>query len=515
MQDVPSLNQTHVNQGWVILGRYLVKDRLDQGGQAEVYLAYDQLRSRDVAVKRSNCSQLSEAQKKRLLREADILRETPHPNIIPVLDDRQEGEWFYLITQYANLGNLWNRLTASERGLPIEEVVDVGIAMCRALQVVHSAGIIHRDVKPANILLASESGDSKPVFKLSDFGTARDIPSEEKLGRLTQIEDSVIIGTPIYTAPEALREGEEQANKTRDVYGLGATLYEALTKKASRDESRFWEFLTGSGRPPVPPRHIRSDCPEWLNNIILKALAPNPADRYPNMQEMLVDLESGKRSLDVGTIPPQVQVKRRIPWRPIAIAIILLLLAIGCAGLSSIVIPPLIAPPTPTLTPTATASPSATPTPTATVTPSPTPTPTTTPTPTVTATVTLTPTPSMTSTRTTPSASPVPRAAPPQLQSPLSGQWVGNPVQFTWTGSLNAGQTYKVIARHVETGGFIESDLLTSPNWSTNLPTDKAGEWRWRIFVIMNNNELVASPEQEFGFNPKPGTDNTSSEPSH
>ncbi len=389
MPDMSTQDDAAASQGWIILDRYLVKDRLDHGGQADVYLAYDRLRSRYVAIKRSSWSELTKGQQERLLREASALRDTSHPNIISIFEEGQDGDWFYLVTEYADLGNLKKRLESSEKGLPIEEVVAVGVSICEALILLHSMGIVHRDIKPANILLVSKPDGSKPIIKLSDFGTVRDIPIERKRGRLTTT--GAIVGTPAYMSPEAIRNA--QFDERGDIYGLGATLYEILTRRLpGGDTSRIWERFVGVEQSPPRPQNVREDCPEWLNNVILKALAHNPADRYSDAQGMLDDLENGKKSLETEAAPPLVQVKRRIPRKLLAIAIALLLF-IGCISLSGIV-PSLLATPTPTLTLTATTSAIASPTPSVTITRSSTPSPT--PTPTSTATATSTPTPSPT-----------------------------------------------------------------------------------------------------------------------
>ncbi len=382
-----------MSQEWTILNRYTVIGRLDRGGQAEVYLARDLRLNRKIAIKRSNLRRLSETDRERFLREASILARTRHRYIIPIYSLEEDGDWLYMVTQFADGGNLLDQIAAYQHGLPINEVIDVGIAMCKALEAVHLAGIIHRDVKPGNVLLVTEEGEDKPVPKLSDFGIARD----RTAAPLTLVGETP--GTPVYMPPEATGVGEDQVDERRDVYALGATLYEALTKTVplrSLSPLRDWELLLHLREPPVSPRRLRKDVPVWLECIILRALEPNPEERYHTMHEMLADLEQGKRSLETGEAPPAVPVKRRVSWQLIGTGITFSIVFIVALALffGSRAIVPLRTTPSPTASYTAAVSPSvsftvaATPslvpseTPTATATASPTPTFTLTPSPT-------------------------------------------------------------------------------------------------------------------------------------
>jgi eukaryotic-like serine/threonine-protein kinase len=402
-----------MEQSPIMLDNYEPIRRLDEGEQTEVYFAFDQRLNRQVAIKRSNLHRLGEREQERFLREAQILAHIHHHHIIPIYLLQQEKDWLYMVMQYADQGSLLDWAQKSPGGLPVADVVDIGIAMCKALDTVHAANVIHRDVKPANVLLVTESGEDKPVPKLSDFGVARnrDTTSVTIAGEA--------LGTLAYMPPEAIGGTEGEVDARRDVYGLGATLYEALTKSPPikhmhKSQPSAMDYLTDLNKPSIPPHRFRSDIPKWLEQIVLKAIDPERDNRYSNMQEMLTDLETGKKSLETGTLPPQVQVKRRRPWKRIAIVIALLLLAATCcasvAVLSSL-LPALLATPTPNLTLTITPSPSAIPTQAPTITPSPMPappptlpptetlTPTGTATFTPTPTVTITPSPTRTRTR--------------------------------------------------------------------------------------------------------------------
>jgi serine/threonine protein kinase len=269
--------------------RYQTLETIGVGGQSDVFLAIDRRLERKVAVKRLRLRSLDEQSRKRFLREARIMARLRHRHILPIYSLEEKEDRLWLVMEYADQGNLLDRIDASRDGLPVAEAVDIGIAMCKALAVVHDKGVIHRDVKPGNILLVTEEGEEKPIPKLADFGVARDVTAS------TLTQGSGTPGTQVYMPPEALLGEEEKADERRDVYGLGAVLYQALTKRFPliSDLAEFVQDPTRVSRLPTSPSNLRKDVPVWLDQVILKALAPDRDDRYPNMREMLEDLEQG------------------------------------------------------------------------------------------------------------------------------------------------------------------------------------------------------------------------------
>ena len=412
----------------LICDRYRITQRIGRGGFSEVYLAADERLGRQVAIKRLDLLVLDATAQKRFLREAYILARIRHRHVISIYSLEEDGDDHYIVMEYADQGSLHDRITASSAMLPITDIVDLGIAMCKALAAVHAQGIIHRDTKPHNILLVTEVGEKEPTPKLADFGVARDIVATS----LTQ--GSPTPGTLVYMPPEALFEEEGKADERRDVYGLGATLYEALTKHLHLVDIRHPD------RPPVSPCFFRSDVPTWLEQIILRALASNRDDRYPTMHEMLADLEKGKKLLETVEVPAQEPisppVEPKLPeeswlaryvknlttsrrfhildqaisnvlanfvWWLIGGILLVLVSFLGlrsCSGIQRVTATP--TPTTSTVTPTTTLTITITPSPTFTATPSgtPTPSPTSTPTPTYAFTPTPTATPTLTPTRT-------------------------------------------------------------------------------------------------------------------
>ncbi len=449
-----------------ISDRYEILTRIGIGGFSEVYLAKEKNLGRTVALKRANLLSLSEVDRRRFLREAAILAQIEHRHIIPIYSLEEEGGYLYIVMQYAEKGSLLDLIRTSSGGLPITDVIDLGIAMCKALEAVHAKNVIHRDVKPGNILLFTETATEKPLPKLADFGLARDLTATP----LTASED--VFGTLQYTPPETIKGSKGAIDERRDVYGLGAVLYHALTGRPPLGTEPS-EILRRLDRAPQSPRRLRRDVPQWLARVILRALAVNPAKRYPNMHSMVGDLEQGKRlseatgaqqaatrswltrylrnfnSQRIQTIGDQVvsNLLATIMWSIIGIVLVLSIRSCtvllsgtytsalptadpsatlpALSGSITVTVslspsPPPSPTPTPTFTPTPTATPTYTSTPTSTSTPTPTRIRTRTHTPTSTLTNTASPTP--TATAKPPSPPPAPTLTPTNtLVPPESG----------------------------------------------------------------------------------------------
>jgi serine/threonine protein kinase len=505
--------------------RYQIKERIGHGGFSEVFLAVDRRLDRQVAIKRLHLLSVDATDRERFLREARILANLQHRHIITIYALEKKNGYLYIVMEYADQGSLDNQIKASPGGLPIDDVVDVGIAMCKALSVVHEKEIVHRDVKPHNILLVTEQGEGKPVPKLADFGLARIART-----RITPT-GKVLVGTVPYMPPEAFK-GAQKADKRWDVYGLGVTLYEALTGCLPRGRT-IEEIAQILNRPPTSPRHRRSDVPEWLEKVVLKALAADRDHRYPTMRQMLADLESGGQEQPAGRWLTDSRVRRILDQAAANLLGNMIWVIMGAilAVVLALVSPSyvnkwgvtLLGTDTATPTATATASLTVSPTPTAatitptpttpTVSPSPTPTPTaaTPPTPTLTSSPTPTPTPSPTPTSTPtppPTATSTPlRATAPEPVAPAQGRKHLNPITFEWRGSLSAGQAYSVTAWHVESGYVIPSELLASQSWTTDLPAERYGEWRWTVSVVQGGRTMATSSEWMFWFDPYPGSE--------
>jgi serine/threonine protein kinase len=202
-----------------------------------------------------------------------------HPNILTVYDYGEEEGLAYIVMEYVEGGTLKDRL----QGEPFEWARAVGLSLGvgRALDYAHEEGIIHRDVKPANILLPSEDW---PL--LADFGLVK---LQQARRALTQA--GMILGTPDYTSPEQALG--EPTDHRADIYALGVVLFEMVTGKIPFEAERSFDvLLMHINEPPPKPRDLVADIPEAVENTILKALAKAPDERYPRMQDMVTSLES-------------------------------------------------------------------------------------------------------------------------------------------------------------------------------------------------------------------------------
>ena len=422
----------------LIDGRDKIIDSIASGGQAEVYLAHDLRLDRKVAVKRSNLLLLDEKNRRRFEREARMLANIRHPHVITIHSLEREGNHLYIVMEYADGHSLLDRINAFSGRLPIDETVNIGIAICKALAAVHARGIIHRDVKPGNILLVTTHGEEETLPKLADFGVARDVTA-------TPLTTGPL-GTLQYMPPEAIKGREAKPDERRDVYGLGAVLYHALTGRPPLGNEPG-EILRNLDHAPMSPCAIRNDVPAWLERIILKALDPDRANRYPAMQEMLAELEEGIRLPEtekqhVGSVASSA---RRILVGIVAILALILGLKLYFEALMPVPTPtllftvtytvPLVVNPTHTVIDAPMLIPTSTPTPSDTMTAADTPTaaplsPTAPASPTVEATPTVT----ETATATVPAASQTPTAvlaSPTPDQTPATegegSGWTGRP----------------------------------------------------------------------------------------
>ena len=288
-----------------VFGRYRVQERLGRGGMGTVYLAYDTQLERRVALKVLRFGYDPGGHLiRRFLREARIAASFTDPHLCPIYDAGEQDGLPYLTMPLLEGETLAARL--GRRGsLPRREAVRLAARVARALAVAHRAGVIHRDVKPANVMI---DGRGEPI--VLDFGLARrDAPRDA-----VSTESGALLGTPAYMAPEQIGGDPEAVGSSCDIYGLGVMLYQMLTGRVPFNGSTheiFRQTLTGV---PAPPSRHRPDLGRRLDQICLTALAKRPGDRFATMDAFAGALEAELQ--DDGPPPSSVahRPRRRAAW---------------------------------------------------------------------------------------------------------------------------------------------------------------------------------------------------------
>ncbi|HEU5348861.1 MAG TPA: protein kinase [Ktedonobacterales bacterium] len=257
------------------LGAYQLVRRLGEGGMAQVYLARDVRLGREVAVKVLD-RRLADRSgfRERFLREARVAAALDHPNIVPLFDFGEENGILYLVMPYVSGGSLQDEL--SRTPLPMSEVVTYGTQLTDALAYAHKRNLVHRDVKPANILIHSDGR-----LMLSDFGLAKILDSGLQPAVARNHPDA---GTPEYMAPEQI-EGRTEARS--DLYGLGVVLYLLMTGQLPFSGSSSNAVMEAHlYRLPESPRRLNPEVTPALELVVFQALAKRPEDRFTTASEM-------------------------------------------------------------------------------------------------------------------------------------------------------------------------------------------------------------------------------------
>jgi serine/threonine protein kinase len=273
------------------LGRYQILEQIGAGGMATVYKALDSTLDRHVAVKVIRRDAFPPYQfdhiLMRFLREARALAKLSHPNILKIFDYGEFENQPYFVMEYISTGTLKDLLIG--KPIPWQKTVQILYPVARALEIAHAQGIIHRDVKPSNILMAN---GRDPM--LSDFGIVRLIEGDEETADLTN--PGMGIGTPVYMAPEqATGKSDERA----DIYALGIIFYQMITGRLPyKADTPFGVMLKKYTEPLPPPKRFVPNLPQAVERVLIKALARDPNNRYKNMREFAVALENFKQKVD-------------------------------------------------------------------------------------------------------------------------------------------------------------------------------------------------------------------------
>jgi serine/threonine-protein kinase len=267
------------------LGKYQILDRLGAGGFGTVYLAMDRLLNRKVALKIPH-HQTDEAG---LLLEPRIMAALKHPNIVELITVEKKDDTFFMVLEYVD-GDSLDKLIRRERTLAPARALEIAIDVCTAIGFSHTHQVIHRDLRPANILLTRDG-----VAKVTDFGTSRFLELQKEGFARTRI------GSPPYMAPEHFRG---RAVFQSDLWSLGITLYEMLTGTVPFYDADPVKIAQAFQSTPIVPPHLRNNAvPKPLSEVVMRALAVNLGDRFLSAQEFLKALKQLKEGVARETRP--------------------------------------------------------------------------------------------------------------------------------------------------------------------------------------------------------------------
>src|SRR5438093_1784918 len=310
--------------GTVLSGRYRLESKLGSGGMSTVYLARDETLQRWVAVKVMHREMADQPdQLERFRREARAVAQLSHPNVVAVIDAGEDGGHPYIVFEYVEGETLKQRIDRLGR-LPVDEATAYAIEIGRGLAAAHGQRLIHRDVKPQNVLI-----DAEGRAKVTDFGIARSLESDglTKTGR--------VLGTTDYVSPEQAMGYDVDARS--DIYSLGVLLYEMVTGEVPFSAETVVGVAMKHVNEPLPPVQAkRPEASAALAAVVERATVKDPDKRYPDMAATVADLETalevevaraGSPHGEATTVLDSVPARRVLTSRRVSIAGILLVLA--------------------------------------------------------------------------------------------------------------------------------------------------------------------------------------------
>jgi serine/threonine-protein kinase len=310
--------------GEVLADRFELEELVGTGGMSSVYRAHDRLLDRKVALKVLHEQYSEDADYvERFRREARAVASLSHPNIVGVIDRGEHADRQFIVFEYVDGDNL-KRMIERRGPAPVETALELGVQISRALSFAHQNGLVHRDVKPQNVLL---NGDGHA--KVTDFGIARSLDMQRGM-----TQTGTVLGTSDYIAPEQA-QGQHVDDQT-DVYSLGVVLFELLTGHVPFSGENFVAVaMRHINEPPPSIRAERPDVPPRVEAAIQRAMAKDPADRFRSMADFCQELDAclaevqGTQVLAPPPGAPRRAPRRRgvSPW-PFVLALVVLL-AIG------------------------------------------------------------------------------------------------------------------------------------------------------------------------------------------
>ena len=267
--------------GEVIAGRYELEELCGTGGMSSVFRAHDKLLDRRVALKILH-EQYSRDDDyvERFRHEARAVAQLAHPNIVTVIDRGEQDGRQFIVFEFVDGENL-KELVERRGPLPVREAIEIALQTARALAFAHANGLVHRDVKPQNVLVPAEG-----QAKVTDFGIARSLDVQHGL-----TQTGTVLGTSNYIAPEQARG--EQVDALSDVYSLGCVLYELLTGDVPFDGENFVAVAMRHINEPAPSvLDQRPDVPLRLDSAVRRAMAKHPSERFESMDDFVQELQA-------------------------------------------------------------------------------------------------------------------------------------------------------------------------------------------------------------------------------
>ena len=324
--------------GELIAGRYTLEELVGSGGMSSVYRAHDGQLERDVAVKILHSSYLGDGDAvERFRREARSVAQLSHPNVVTIIDRGEDDGNQFIVFEYVP-GKTLKDYVAARGPLPPGKALSIAVEVGKGLAYAHRAGIVHRDVKPQNVIL---NGDGLP--KVTDFGIAHSVDVETAV-----TQSGTVLGTSDYIAPE--QASGRPAVPASDVYGLGCVLFELLTGSTPYSGSSFVDVAMQHLHSPTPSvRERRPEVPARLAAAVERAMAKDPADRFGSMDDFVAELQACRDGLGgsagettavvtetpaAASVPPARSVgsASRRPRRPVGATVLPILLGLVVAG---------------------------------------------------------------------------------------------------------------------------------------------------------------------------------------
>ncbi|MDQ2910444.1 MAG: protein kinase [Actinomycetota bacterium] len=290
--------------GELIAGRYELEELVGTGGMSSVYRAHDRLLERQVALKVLHEQLTADGEHvERFRREARAVAQLSHPNIVTVIDRGEQDDRQYIVFEYVDGENL-KALLEREGPLPERQAIGLALQIARALGFAHGQGLVHRDVKPQNVLL-NDGGQAK----VTDFGIARSLDVHSGL-----TQTGTVMGTSDYIAPEQARGSRVDAQS--DIYSLGAVLYELLTCEVPFPGDNFVAVaMRHINEPPPSVRERRLELSPCVDAVIRRAMAKEPRDRFRSMDELCAELDGCLAELEGNGVSPGAQTMVVSPQR--------------------------------------------------------------------------------------------------------------------------------------------------------------------------------------------------------